>query len=79
MKIYCRKEMLYPVIRTKDDQAIWGTEFRHDKTEFREWIDVCDSDELKRVLARYKAASREFKLALDELNKLLKTGKKGRD
>lgn len=79
MKIYCRKEMIYPVVRMKDDQAIWGTEFRHDKTEIREWIDVCDSDELKAVLARYKAASREFKLALDELNKLLKAGKKGRD
>lgn len=71
--------MLYPIIRFKDDQGIWGFEFRHDKTEMRDWVEIADSQENRKVLIRYKLASKEFREALEQVTALLATGHKGRD
>lgn len=79
MKIYCRKEMLYPIIRFKDDQNTWGFEFRHDKTEMRDWVEIPDSQENRKVLVKYKLAAKEFREALEALNTVLNAGRKGRD
>jgi len=79
MKVYCRKEMLYPIIRFKDDQNTWGFEFRHDKTEMRDWVKLPDDQETRKIIVRYKLASKEFREALEELNRILKTAPKGRD
>lgn len=71
--------MLYPVIRFKDDQQIWGFEFKHDKTEMRDWVNLPDTQDTRQKIIRYKLASKEFREALEQVTALLATGHKGRD
>lgn len=75
MKIYCRKEMLYPVIRFIDDPLNWGFEYR----DVKSWVEIPDSQDTRKVLVRYKLAAKEFREALEALNGVLNAGRKGRD
>lgn len=77
MKIYCRKEMLHPVIRFKDQK--WNPGSKYDKSEIKEWFDLPDSPEAKKIMIRYKLACIEFSEALYDFSALLSLCKNGRD